>query len=692
MQHSCIRPVLSEHLKRCLRRVQQPVRRAIFPGVADWKRQLGRRGFAIYHTPSSPSDGEWVLEHHVKVAPWMARVRPAFDVLRHDKEREMTKAELVDLCPSLQPEIVDGLFSIFDTHQRDGRIRYNELSAYVLLVSGRGTAEEKLEALFPMCDDGKNVVSCESLLTGIKMLYYARFQDTDYVAFKGQQIFEELASETTRVESEASPKETLPLTLRQFVRWARSDRPLVSELRQLLRTPMDNTMVAPVGGIGGGSESFETWTIQTEMSFEKITVINPVVELDGDEMARIIWQMIKEKLIFPFLDLEIDYYDLSITYRDETDDVVLEDAAKAIREHRVGIKCPTIVPDEARVLEFNLKEMWENPTRRFRRLFGGTVFQAPIIIDNIPRFVPGWAKPIVVGRHAHGDTYAASQLVSDAPGTCKLVFEAEGSDVPEERVVYKFRSSLGGVMVGMCNTRESVESFARCCFEYALSQRLPLYLSTKSTILREYDGLFVDVFDGMYQNSYKKALEEKGLWYQHRAIDDMVSQVLRSSGGFVWACKNYDGDIMSNFVAQGYGNRGLMTSTLVTPDGKTVLTEAAHGTVTRHYLAHQRGEKTSTNPIAAIYSWSRGLMHRAQLDGNVRLADFSRALEEACVTCVQNGQMSKDLAARMHGSDDVPASEWLVTEDLINAFANELRLTLSKPLRLAPTAQEEPFE
>jgi len=405
-------------------------------------------------------------------------------------------------------------------------------------------------------------------------------------------------------------------------------------------------------------------------------------------MARIMWYMIKEKLIFPFLDMDIDYYDLSITYRDETDDQVTTEAAAAIQKCKVGIKCSTITPDSARVLEFNLQQLWKRPSGTIRRILDGTVFNVPIVMKNIPWYIQNWKKPVVLARHAHADQYNASELVADGPGTFKLIFTPDDDREAQEVTAYTFKSLAGGVMLGMYNTRESIEHFAQSCFEFSLSEGLPLYLSTKNTVMKAYDGLFIDVFHHIYQTSFKKVFEERGLWYQHRLVDDMVGCALRSTGGFVWATKNYDGDVLSSLVAQGCGSPGLVTSVLLSPDGGTLVAEAAHGTVTRHYRAHQRGEKMSTNPMALIFAWTRGLAHRAKLDGNERLSHFSRALEEACISCVESGRMSRDLAVCVHGDG---ASQWLLTEELLDTFANELRIVLSKPLRPSHSAQDAPF-
>uniref|UniRef100_A0A7S2QNP3 EF-hand domain-containing protein n=1 Tax=Zooxanthella nutricula TaxID=1333877 RepID=A0A7S2QNP3_9DINO len=605
-------------------------------------------------------------------------MKPAFDELRQNREMELTKAEFLELCPRALPETVDGLFSIFDRHPRNGNISYDEIAAFVLLACDGGSVEEKLESLFPFCDvDGDNLVSADELAAAIRMLYYAQFKDVEYMRFKVDRVVEE-AMEGAEGES---------MTLMHFTEWARSNKPAVSELRDIMQKPiLDKTDEEGLP---------QTWPIQAKMSFDKIKVENPVVELDGDEMTRIIWQMVKEKLIFPFLDMELDYYDLSITYRDETEDNVTLDAAKAVWLHNVGVKCPTITPDEARVLEFNLQQMWPSCGTLLRTKLDGTMFTAPITITNIPRYIPGWEKPIILGRHAQGDIGQACQLVSSAAGTFRLVFEPDGDGAgsagveSQEAVVHQFTAG-GGVMMGMYNTRESVENFAKCCFEHALHEELPLYLSTKRSTLKAYDSLFVDTFENMYQTHYKQPFEERGIWFQHLLINEMVAQVIKSNGGFIWACKNHDGDVLSDLVAQGFGSPGLMVSTLVCPDGKTLMTEAGHGTVTKHYRAFQRGEKTSTNPMACVFAWSRALAHRAKLDGNERLAFFSRALEEACITCVQRGIMSKDMASCAKESPE-SSEQWMLTEDLLNAFANELRIVLGKPLKATEKAQETPF-
>lgn len=404
----------------------------------------------------------------------------------------------------------------------------------------------------------------------------------------------------------------------------------------------------------------------------KIKVQGPVVDLDGDEMTRIIWQFIKDRLIFPYLDLDLRYYDLSIQNRDATDDQVTIDAANAIKEHGVGIKCATITPDEARVEEFGLKKMWKSPNGTIRNILGGVVFREPIIIDNVPRLVPGWTKPIVVGRHAFGDQYRATDFKVPGAGTVTLTFTPDDGSQPIEHEVIRMPEG-GGVTMGMYNFNESIADFARASFEYGLKRNYPVYLSTKNTILKAYDGAFKDIFAEVFEREYKERFDAAGLSYEHRLIDDMVASSLKWSGGYVWACKNYDGDVQSDTVAQGFGSLGLMTSVLVTPDGRTMEAEAAHGTVTRHYRQHQKGEKTSTNPIASIFAWTRGLAHRGMLDSTPELIDFAKTLEEVVISTVEGGRMTKDLALLI--SDQTP---WLTTEEFLNALDENLTARLSR--------------
>ena len=412
--------------------------------------------------------------------------------------------------------------------------------------------------------------------------------------------------------------------------------------------------------------------------FQKIQVDNPIVDLDGDEMTRVVWAMIKEKLIFPFVNVPLKYYDLSITHRDDTDDQVTIEAAEAIKAYNVGVKCATITPDEARVKEFKLKKMWKSPNGTIRNILDGTVFREPIVISNIPRYIPQWTAPIIVGRHAHADQYTSVSTKVDGEGTFEIVFRPKKGE-PIVHKVFEFKPGQdGGVIMGMYNTRRSITNFARCCFNYALQEKKVLYFSSKNTILKAYDGLFKDIFAEMYLKEFKGKYEAAGIWYEHRLIDDMVAQAVKSKGGFVWACKNYDGDVQSDIVAQGYGSLGLMTSILVCPDGKTTLSEAAHGTVTRHFRQWQKGEKTSTNPIASIFAWSRALNQRGILDGNARLRAFSHSLEEACIQSVENGEMSKDLACCVYGTDKPPSDKYLPTDKLIDSIAHRLGDSLNK--------------
>lgn len=408
---------------------------------------------------------------------------------------------------------------------------------------------------------------------------------------------------------------------------------------------------------------------------EKIKVHNPVVELDGDEMTRIIWQFIKDRLILPYLDIELFYYDLGIEKRDETDDQITVDAAEAIKKHSVGIKCATITPDEQRVEEFGLKKMWRSPNGTLRNIIGGTVFREPIIMKNVPRLVPGWTQPICIGRHAFGDQYKATDAVIQGKGKLTMTFIPEGGGEPTEWEVYNFEGK-GGVAMSMYNTDESIYGFARSCMNQALAKGWPLYLSTKNTILKAYDGRFKDIFQEVFDNEFKAQFEAAGITYEHRLIDDMVAAAMKWNGGFVWACKNYDGDVQSDTVAQGFGSLGLMTSTLVTPDGKTMEAEAAHGTVTRHYRQHQQGKKTSTNPIASIFAWTRGLDFRGKLDGNDALRNFAQTLEQVCVDVVESGRMTKDLALLIH-EKAMTDEHWLTTEEFLDAIDGELKARMA---------------
>lgn len=406
---------------------------------------------------------------------------------------------------------------------------------------------------------------------------------------------------------------------------------------------------------------------------EKIKVANPVVELDGDEMTRIIWKFIKDKLILPYVDVDIKYFDLGVEYRDQTNDQVTIDAANAIKQYGVGIKCATITPDEARVKEFNLKQMWKSPNGTIRNILDGTVFREPIVINNIPRLVTTWDRPIIVGRHAFGDQYRATDFVVPGKGKMTIKFEGEDGQVIEHEV---FQFKGGGVAMAMYNTDESIRGFARSCMNLALQKQWPLYLSTKNTILKKYDGRFKDIFEEIFNAEFKTQFEAAGITYEHRLIDDMVASAMKWNGGFIWACKNYDGDVQSDSVAQGYGSLGLMTSVLVTPDGKTMEAEAAHGTVTRHYRDHQKGKPTSTNPIASIFAWTRGLAFRGKLDGNDALINFANALEAVCIETVESGKMTKDLAVCIHGNKVNHGEHYLYTEEFLDAIDQNLQKKL----------------
>jgi len=406
----------------------------------------------------------------------------------------------------------------------------------------------------------------------------------------------------------------------------------------------------------------------------KIKVANPIVEIDGDEMARIIWKYIKNDLILDYIDLDIKYFDLSIESRDKTDDQITIDAANAIKKYNVGIKCATITPDEDRVKEFSLKKMYKSPNGTIRNIVGGTVFREPIIVKNIPRYVQGWTRPICIGRHAFGDQYRATDIVTKGKGKLTMTFTPEDGSEPKSWEVYNFEEN--GVALSMYNIDSSIYGFARSCMNRALNKKWPLYLSTKNTILKAYDGRFKDIFQEVYDNEFKEKFEKENISYEHRLIDDMVAAAIKWKGGFVWACKNYDGDVQSDIVAQGFGSLGLMTSTLVTPDGKTMESEAAHGTVTRHFRSHQKGEETSTNPIASTFAWTRGLIHRGLLDNNQKLIDFCKLLENVCIKTIEGGKMTKDLALLVYRNDLV-RSNYITTEQ----FFKELKTNLEKKIK-----------
>ena len=406
---------------------------------------------------------------------------------------------------------------------------------------------------------------------------------------------------------------------------------------------------------------------------QKIKVLNPVVELDGDEMTRIIWKMIREELILPFLDIDIKYYDLGIEYRDATDDQVTVDAAYAIKKYKVGIKCATITPDEARMIEFGLKKMYKSPNGTIRNILDGTIFREPIVVKNVPRLIPQWTAPIVIGRHAFGDQYRATDIVVDRPGKLTMTFTPDDGSGAQPHEVYHFDGP--GVALSMYNTEDSIRGFAHSCFKMALTKKWPLYLSTKNTILKKYDGFFKDIFEEIFINVYKEQFVEAGIIYEHRLIDDMVASALKWNGNFIWACKNYDGDVQSDTVAQGFGSLGLMTSVLMTPDGNVIEAEAAHGTVTRHYREYQKGRPTSTNPIASIFAWTRGLAFRGKLDNNQPLIDFSLLLEKVCIDTVEDGKMTKDLALSIYGNDLKPEN-YLTTEQFMTELVKLMNIRM----------------
>ena len=404
---------------------------------------------------------------------------------------------------------------------------------------------------------------------------------------------------------------------------------------------------------------------------EKIKVANPIVELDGDEMTRIIWQFIKERLIHPYLDVDLKYYDLGVEKRDETNDQITVDAANAIKEYGVGVKCATITPDEARVEEFGLKEMWKSPNGTIRNILGGVIFREPIIISNVPRLVPGWTKPIIIGRHAHGDQYKAQNFKVPGAGTVTITYTPADGGEPQVHEVAEYGDD-GGVAMGMFNYNDSIRDFARASFNYALDRGVPCYLSTKNTILKAYDGAFKDIFQEVFDAEFRERFDAEGLTYEHRLIDDMVAASMKWEGGYLWACKNYDGDVQSDTVAQGFGSLGLMTSVLMTPDGKTVEAEAAHGTVTRHYRQHQQGKPTSTNPIASIFAWTRGISYRGKMDNTPEVTEFAETLERVCVETVEQGKMTKDLALLI-GKDQ----DWLTTEEFLAAIDDNLQKAMA---------------
>ncbi|KAJ7712125.1 isocitrate dehydrogenase [Mycena maculata] len=447
----------------------------------------------------------------------------------------------------------------------------------------------------------------------------------------------------------------------------------------LSRSRMLQASRFPSRALLASSRTFAT-SLRARNEIKKIVVANPVVELDGDEMTRIIWKKIREELILPYLQLDIKYYDLGLESRDQTNDQVTVEAANAILEHKVGIKCATITPDEARVEEFKLKEMWRSPNGTIRNILGGTVFREPIILQRIPKPIPGWVKPIIIGRHAFGDQYRSTDFIAPGPGKLQMVYTpADGSPVTTLNV-YDFVGK--GVAMTMYNTDESITGFAHSSFKMALAKKMPLFMSTKNTILKKYDGRFKDIFQEIYDSHYKPLFDDAAIYYEHRLIDDMVAQAIKSSGGFVWATKNYDGDVQSDILAQGFGSLGMMTSELITPDGQVTESEAAHGTVTRHYREYQKGKETSTNPVASIFAWTRGLLHRAKLDGNAPLTAFCEALEAACVEVIdKDGVMTKDLALAIHGRD-MKREHWVITDVYMDTVKAKLQKKLNAGAKL----------
>lgn len=450
--------------------------------------------------------------------------------------------------------------------------------------------------------------------------------------------------------------------------------PITSNPKLFHRLFFKNNRSFPIGVV---SSSIRCFASTNSAAVDKVKVQNPIVEMDGDEMTRIIWNMIKDKLIFPYLELDIKYFDLGILNRDSTDDRVTIESAEATLQYNVAVKCATITPDESRVKEFGLKSMWKSPNGTIRNILNGTVFREPIICQNVPRIIPGWKKPICIGRHAFGDQYRATDAQIPGPGKLKMVFVPENGQSLVELDVYDFKGP--GVALAMYNIDQSIQVFAESSMSMAFSKKWPLYLSTKNTILKKYDGRFKDIFDEVYQKKWKHKFEEHSIWYEHRLIDDMVAYAIKSDGGYVWACKNYDGDVQSDLLAQGFGSLGLMTSVLLSSDGKTLEAEAAHGTVTRHFRLHQNGQETSTNSIASIFAWTRGLEHRAKLDENKKLLDFVHKLEQACIETVESGKMTKDLAILIHGSK-VTREHYLNTEDFIDAVARNLETKLQAPI------------
>jgi len=642
---------------------------------------LGRRAFAIYRTPADTWQLIPEIATTVRTEGLHVDLTAAWEVLR--AKDPLTKATLLELCPRLPRDVVDNLHP-----EGDQEVTPIMLAAVEFLccpaseeASERGEATiEKLNLFFTnllIVEEGTSV-SVATLEKGIGMLFQLKHTDAEDGAQDSTLVpiltVAKIVAEALGPEAENGEA----VQLIQLLEWARSGSTVIADLERLLPTPE----------VLADNPPESTWTIAPVVDFEKIKVSEPIVELDGDEMARIMWQMIKEKLIFPFLDMDIDYYDLSITYRDETEDQVVREAVKAIKKHTVAVKCPTILPDQARVLEFNLRKQWPSAGLALRESFAGTLFSMPIVIPRIPRAIPGWNEPIVVAKCSQSELLPAAQHTFEQPGALKIVFNPEAGDEDDSvEIPVPPLASPGALMITSIS-KDAVERFAKACFEFALISHLPLYISSMSPVLDQYDGLLVSVFHSLYQEKYKKIFEERGLYYQHVPMDDMVAKAVQSSGGFVWACKRHDADVQSALVSQGFGGPWMMTSVTTCPAGRTVLVEASHGTVTKHFRVRSRREETFTNPLACLFTWSRGLAHRARLSENQELALFCKLLEEAALTTVERGNMSKDLAALMYGDREAEEKS-LTTEDILDAVATELRRLISRgPLAVRAPQQE----
>jgi len=712
---------------------------------------------SVYRTPSSPSQQANVVEHRIKVSHNIAPLKPAWEVMCNNPGQQMSKRELLELCPATN--LVEQIWSSFNKGSLDAaNLTFSELCAFVLVKSNHGTGEEKLELVFPMCSIASNNPTRVSDLVGmLKQVQRQQFPDSEFDETKTNKLVLELthfvhgaasrapetaeavaasvgkgADDTDVVTQEPAPvvegdedisgtanqktaeepvldaKEVADdlgphieqtsggepqqvssdevhadpeVTMAQFAAWARSAGDCARELREALHSPPSSLAAAFNGS--------DIWWLKSELPLERIRVDTPIVELDGDEMARIVWQMIKEKLIYPFLDMELDYFDLSITYRDETDDQVLEDAARAIEKYGVGVKCSTIVPDNARLLEFNLRQLYECASLRLPRLIGGnTVFHSPIVLDGSLQPLQRWTKPVIFACPASANPGFSLELDTKGPGSLKVDFVPDNGDVQSGTSVL---SGTGPrIVTGVWSERGEIEEYAHSCFQFALSNQMPLCVSTTGTVMKAHDSLVADVFNITYQGSFQKAFEEAGLWFQQGPTDLMLGELLRSQGGIVWAVSSFETDILLPLVVHGCGSAGLATSLILSPNGRTFLAEASHGTMRRHYRNFKMGERPTVDPLALVFTWTQGLAHRARLDGNQQLAHYCRALEEACITCVQSKQVSKGIAMHVNGASASP-EQWLDTQQLLDAYANELRIVLSKPPRLPQMAQAAPF-